>query len=51
MAINRQIVLHLLNRLKDFNEWGQALVLETITKYVPEGENELYDVLVRVALG
>ncbi len=28
MAINKPIVHHLLNRIKEFNEWSQCVVLE-----------------------
>jgi len=45
IAINKNIVIHLLNRLKDFNEWGQTVVLDTVSKYEPSPE-EVLDILV-----
>ena len=45
MAINRSIVIHLLSKLKLFNEWAQCQVLHLISKYTPEKE-DLYDFLV-----
>lgn len=41
MAINKQIVHHVLNRMKDFNEWSQCIVLELIARYTPEDETEV----------
>lgn len=45
MVINHAIMLHLLNRIKDFNEWGQCLVLELTAKYRPKDENAMYDIM------
>jgi AP-4 complex subunit beta-1 len=45
MVINHAIMLHLLNRIKDFNEWGQTLVLELTAKYQPKDENAVYDIM------
>lgn len=33
--ITRQLVIALLNRIRDFNEWGQAVVLDLCAKYKP----------------
>jgi AP-4 complex subunit beta-1 len=33
--VTRQLVIHLLNRIKDFNEWGQSVILELTAKYNP----------------
>ena len=35
MAINKPIIHHLLNRMRDFNEWSQCIVLEVVAKYKP----------------
>jgi len=45
MAINHAIMLHLLNRIKEFNEWGQCLVLELAAKYTPKDENAIFDIM------
>lgn len=44
MAINQAIIHHLLNRIRDFNEWGQCLVLALVAKYVPASQEELFGV-------
>jgi len=46
MAINASIVSHLLNRLHEFNEWGQCAVLTLVGRYVPAAEAEMYDIMV-----
>ena len=46
MAINTQIVTHLLNRMLDFNEWGQCSILQLVARYTPATEDEMYDVMV-----
>jgi AP-4 complex subunit beta-1 len=33
IEVTRQLIIHLLNRIKDFNEWGQSIILELTTKY------------------
>ncbi len=35
MVINKQIIHHLLNRVKEFNEWSQCIVLEKVAHYKP----------------
>ena len=49
IAINQAIIYHLLNRLKEFNEWTTCVILETAGKYNPT-EEEVYDILVRTCL-
>jgi len=45
MVINHAIMLYLLNRIKEFNEWGQTLVLELAAKYQPKDESAVFDVM------
>jgi AP-4 complex subunit beta-1 len=45
ILITRKLVIYLINRLKDFNDWGQALVIEVIGRYTPKNESEAVDVL------
>ncbi|KAF1784143.1 AP complex subunit beta [Phytophthora cactorum] len=40
IAINQPIVMHLLSRISDFNEWGQCNILEIVAKYKPTGPDE-----------
>ncbi|CAN1218677.1 Beta-adaptin-like protein A [Linum perenne] len=43
--ISKPFVYYLLNRLRQFNEWGQCLVLELVSKYVPSESNETFDIM------
>ena len=45
MVINKQIIHHLLNRIKDFNEWSQCLVLERVARYKPDAQQETFDIM------
>ena len=45
MAINSQIVSHLLNRIREFNEWGQCTVLALVAKYTPQNQDEMFAVM------
>lgn len=42
---SKSIVYSLLNRIKDFNEWAQCLVLDLVAKYVPSDPNETFDIM------
>eukprot|EP00736_Rhodelphis_marinus_P014412 Rmarinus@m.11305 len=42
---NRQLVLSLLNRIREFTEWGQCVVLELVSRYQPEDESENWDIM------
>lgn len=33
--IERPLIIHLLNRIKEFNEWGQSIILDLTAKYNP----------------
>jgi len=43
--VTRQLVIALLNRIKDFNEWGQSVILDLCAKYRPETEDEMFDIM------
>lgn len=45
MAINRAIMLHLLNRISQFSEFGVLQVLELIPRYIPANEEECYQIM------
>ena len=45
MAINKPIMHHLLNRMKEFNEWSQCIVLDLLAKYQPEAQQETFDIM------
>ena len=45
MVINHAIMLYLLNRIKEFNEWGQCLLLDLCAKYTPKDEAAVFDIM------
>merc|ERR1719162_1038400 len=45
MAINRAIMLHLLNRLSEFSEFGVVAVLELVPRYIPANPDEGYQIM------
>eukprot|EP00475_Leptophrys_vorax_P041247 TRINITY_DN77800_c0_g1_i1.p1 TRINITY_DN77800_c0_g1~~TRINITY_DN77800_c0_g1_i1.p1 ORF type:complete len:749 (-),score=222.35 TRINITY_DN77800_c0_g1_i1:88-2334(-) len=45
MAINKKIIYHLLNKLTEFHEWGQCVVLDLLVKYEPASNDEVFDIL------
>lgn len=45
MAINQAIVLHLLNRIGEFNEWSLCPVLELVARYTPADEEETFNIM------
>ena len=36
IEIQRPLIIHLLNRIKEFNEWGQSIILDLTAKYNPQ---------------
>lgn len=45
IAINQAIVHHLLQRIKDFSDWGQCVVLEHMAKYMPVNDEERFGIM------
>ncbi|XP_024027067.1 beta-adaptin-like protein A [Morus notabilis] len=43
--LSKPVVYYLLNRIKEFSEWAQCLVLELVAKYVPSDSNEIFDIM------
>ncbi|KAM7274821.1 hypothetical protein ACFE04_016687 [Oxalis oulophora] len=43
--ISKPVIYYFLNRIKEFSEWSQCLVLELVGKYVPSDNNEIFDVM------
>lgn len=41
----KALIHHLLNRLKDFNEWCMCVVLDLVAQYHPEDETELFGIM------
>lgn len=40
-----KLYFYLLNRLREYNEWEQASILELLYRYMPQSEKEHYDIL------
>ena len=34
-----------MNRIKDFNEWGQSVILDLANKYEPQNKEEMFDIM------
>lgn len=45
MAINRAVMLHLLNRMHEFSEFGVVAVLDLIPRYIPANDEEGYQIM------
>lgn len=45
IAINQAIIHYLLGRIRDFNDWGQCIVIELTAKYKPADEDELFGIM------
>ncbi|XP_020599817.1 beta-adaptin-like protein A [Phalaenopsis equestris] len=43
--LSKQVVYYLLNRIREFNEWAQCLVLELASKYLPSDSSEIFDIM------
>ncbi|POO03918.1 AP-1, 2,4 complex subunit beta [Trema orientale] len=43
--LSKPIVYYLLNRIKEFSEWAQCLVLDLVAKYVPSDSNDIFDIM------
>eukprot|EP00946_MAST-07B_sp_MAST-7B-sp1_P002137 g2137.t1 len=42
VAINKKLITYLLNRINDFDEWGQTIVLDLVPKYTPRTDEEAF---------
>ena len=45
MAINRAIMLHLLNRIHEFSEFDLVVVIELVHRYIPANAEEGYQIM------
>ncbi|KAJ8450454.1 hypothetical protein Cgig2_002139 [Carnegiea gigantea] len=43
--LSKPLIYYLLNRIREFSEWAQCLVLELVAKYVPSDSNEIFDIM------
>ncbi|KDO31239.1 hypothetical protein SPRG_19532 [Saprolegnia parasitica CBS 223.65] len=45
IAVNQQIIMHLLTRISEFNEWGQCNILHVVSTYQPTSEEEIFNIM------
>jgi len=45
MGVNYSIVVYLLNRVKDFDEFGQAIILDLTSRLEVESDTEMYTIM------
>lgn len=45
LLCTKVVVVKLLKRLRDFNEWSQCLVLRVVAEFKPESEQEMFEVM------
>lgn len=43
--LSKPVIYYFLNRIKEFSEWAQCLVLDLAVKYVPADSNEIFDIM------
>lgn len=43
--VDSKVVIYLLNRIKDFNEWGQSIILELVAGFTPPDKNLNFDIM------
>lgn len=43
--LSKPVVYYLLNRIKEFSEWAQCLILDLVSKYLPSDNNEIFDMM------
>ncbi|ANQ05914.1 Adapter-related protein complex 4 beta 1 subunit [Plasmodium coatneyi] len=45
LKVNKEIIFNMLNKISTFNEWGKCVVLNIVSTYIPENEDEMYDIM------
>jgi len=45
MAVNKKIILYLMNRFDDFDVYGKQTILGLLKNYTPQDKNELYNLM------
>ncbi|CAH8281953.1 unnamed protein product [Eruca vesicaria subsp. sativa] len=43
--LSKPVIYYFLNRIKEFSEWAQCLILELAVKYVPSDGNDIFDIM------
>jgi len=42
---NKSIIIRLLQRIKEFNEWSQCLILDVISEFKPNSDDERFEIM------
>lgn len=45
ITIDSKLVIYLLNRIKDFNEWGQSVILDLVAQFSTDDRNLVFDIM------
>lgn len=45
IEVTQRLILTLLNRIAEFNEWGLDLILDLVAKYTPENDDEAFAIM------
>nr|ATG71013.1 AP4B [Cupressus duclouxiana] len=45
LLLSKPVIYFLLNRIREFSEWAQCLVLDLVSKYVPSENSEIFDIM------
>ncbi|KAJ4953193.1 hypothetical protein NE237_030025 [Protea cynaroides] len=43
--LTKPVIYYFLNRIKEFSEWAQCIVLDLVAKYIPSDSNEIFDIM------
>ncbi|XP_021735609.1 beta-adaptin-like protein A [Chenopodium quinoa] len=43
--LSKPLIYYFLNRIREFSEWAQCLLLELVAKYVPSDNSEVFDIM------
>ncbi|KAJ3671027.1 hypothetical protein LUZ60_008453 [Juncus effusus] len=42
---SKSLIYYLLNKIRDFSEWAQCIVLDLVSKYIPADNSEIFDMM------
>ena len=45
LTLDHKTIVHLLNRMRDFNDWAQCMMLEVVSRHKPKDQSELIDIM------
>jgi AP-4 complex subunit beta-1 len=45
LTLDHKTIVHLLNRMRDFNDWAQCMLLEVVSRHEPKDQGELIDIM------